>query len=370
LNSQSPCHTFLQVRSAPLLNQSESTVELIHLRTHISGGPIMLNANKSARKPATVTLLLSLLLMMLLLAGCAPRPGAGETAAAAGPQDVVIDLPSLALDVAEDGSVSMGGVNISELAAGFGVPLELPITADQVAMLTSLGIQHIQVANEPDGLALLVNGQALPSLAWSKDELANIAQFAPQMPALAELLPILTQLGIGVTLNLPVAEGVERAPLAVSAEESAAAALASSQDEFVASIGELPTISVPVTYADDGTYTVAGMTGDAWASLTGVDLFASLTQRPEQIDFMQTRGIEQVDVHLDPDGLRIFIDGAALPYVDLSEGKLASVIELAKSTGALNIPGLDAATLDTILGQFLPILTSANVDFSLRFPAE
>lgn len=331
----------------------------------------MLNAIPSARKPAAkLMLLLSLLLMLLLLAGCAPRPGAGETAAAAGPQDVVIDLPSLALDVAEDGSVSIGGVNISELAGGLGVPLELPITADQVQMLTGLGIQHIQVANEPDGLALLVNGQALPSLAWSREELANIAQFAPQIPGLGELLPILTQLGIGVTLNLPVAAGVERAPLAVSAEESAAAALAASQSEFAESIGELPTITVPVTYADDGTYTVAGMSGDAWASLTGLDLFASLTQRPEQIDFMQSRGIEQVDVKLDPEGLRILIDDAALPYIDLSGGKLASVIELARSTGALNIPGLDAATLDTILSQFLPILTSANLDLSLRFPAQ
>lgn len=331
----------------------------------------MLYASKSARKPATqLLLLISLLLMILLLAGCAPRPGAGDTAAAAGPQDVVVDLPSLALDVAEDGSISVGGVSISELAAGFGMPLELPITADQVAMLTSLGIQHIQVANEPDGLALLINGQALPSLAWSKDELSNIAQFAPQIPALGELLPILTQLGIGVTLNLPVAEGVERAPLAISAEESAAAALASSQEQFVESVGELPTITVPVTYADDGTYTIAGMTGDAWASLTGLDFFASLTQRPEQIDFMQTRGIEQVDVKLDPNGLRILIDDAVLPYIDLSGGKLASVIELAKSTGALEVPGLDAATLDTILSQFLPILTSTNLDLSLRFPAQ
>lgn len=330
----------------------------------------MLNASTSARKPAKVALLLSLLLMILLLAGCAPRPGAGATAAAAGPQDVVIDLPSLALDVADDGSVSLGGVNLSELAAGFGMPLELPITADQVAMLTGLGIQHIQVANEPNGLALLINGQALPSLAWSKDELANIAQFAPQIPALGELLPILTQLGVGVTLNLPVADGVTRAPLAVSAEASAAAALASSQDQFAASIGELPTITVPVTYADDGTYTIAGMTGDAWASLTGLDFFASLTQRPEQIDFMQSRGLERVDVKLDPDGLRIVIDDAALPYVDLSDGKLASVIELAKSTGALNIPGLDAGMLDTILSQFLPIITSTNLDLSLRFPAQ
>lgn len=330
----------------------------------------MLNASTSARKPAKVALLLSLLLMILLLAGCAPRPGAGATAAAAGPQDVVIDLPSLALDVADDGSVSLGGVNIADLAAGFGMPLELPITADQVAMLKGLGIQHIQVANEPNGLALLINGQALPSLAWSKDELANIAQFAPQIPALGELLPILTQLGVGVTLNLPVADGVTRAPLAVSAEESAAAALAASQDQFVASIGELPTITVPVTYADDGTYTIAGMTGDAWASLTGLEFFASLTQRPEQIDFMQSRGLERVDVKLDPDGLRIVIDDAALPYVDLSDGKLASVIELAKSTGALNIPGLDAGMLDTILSQFLPIITSTNLDLSLRFPAQ
>lgn len=331
----------------------------------------MLYASESARKPATkFVLLLVLLTMLVLLAGCAPRPGAGETAAAANPGDVVIDLPSLALDVADDGSISMGGVSLNELAASLGLPLELPITADQVAMLKGLGIQHIQVANEPDGLALLINGQALPSLAWSRDELTNIAQFAPQIPALAELLPVLTQLGIGVTLNLPVAEGTERAPLAISAEESAAAALAASQNSFVESVGELPTISLPVNYADDGTFTIAGMTGDAWARITGQDFLGALTLTPENIDFMQTRGIETVSIKLDPNGLRLMLDEQPLPYVDLSGGKLASVIELAKSTGALDIPGLDAGTLDTILTNFLPMLTSANIDISLRFPAE
>jgi hypothetical protein len=328
-------------------------------------------ASQSVRKPATkITLFLVLLTMLALLAGCAPRPGAGETAAAAGPEDVVIDLPSIALDVAEDGSVSLGGINIADLAGSLGMPLELPITADQVAMLTALGIQHIQIANAPTGLALIVNGQAMPSLAWTKDELSNVAQFAPQIPALGELLPILTQLGIGVTLNLPVAEGVERAPLAVSVEESAAAALAASQDQFVESIGELPTISIPVNYADDGSFTIAGMTGDAWAQLTGQDFLGVLTQQPENIDAMQSRGIENVSVKIDPNGLRILLDDQPLPYVDLSGGKLASVIELARSTGALNIPGLDPAMLDTILTNFLPILTSANIDFTLRFPPE
>lgn len=322
------------------------------------------------RPHARILVLLLLTVLALALAGCAPRPGAGETLAAAAENDVVVDLPSIALDVSEDGSVSLGGVNISELAGGFGVPLELPITSDQVKMLTGLGIQHIQVANQPSGLALLINGQAVPSLAWTKDELTNVADLVPTMPQLAELLPILTQLGVGVTLNLPVAEGATRAPLMASAEGSAAADLAANQAAFVESVGELPRITLPVVYDAEGNFTIAGLTGEAWTNITGQSFFESLKQTPAQIAWAQNNGLQTLDVQIDPNGLRITANEEPLPYIDLSGGKLASIIDLAKSTGALNIPGLDEATLDTLLNQFLPILTSATVDLSFRFPTE
>ncbi|MGL4651059.1 MAG: hypothetical protein ACRC1H_16740 [Caldilineaceae bacterium] len=304
-----------------------------------------------------------LLLLAVALAGCAPRVGAGETAASAGPDDVVVDLPSIALDVAEDGSLSLGGINLADVVGQFGLPAA--IDASQVKQLTDLGIQHIQIANLPNGLALLVNGIQVPSLGWSADTLADIGNLAPNVPALKTVLPLLTQLGVGVTLNLPVAEGVERAPLQVDAASTGAADLAAAQEEFVAGVGEPPLISIPVQYNDDGTWSVMGMTGDQWVNLTGQSFWTMLDQTPDQMAVLRDAGVASAEVSVDATGLHISVNDKPLPSVDWSGGKLASVITLLQENGMLS--GLPVPV--ELIEQFLPIITSSNVSIRATFPA-
>jgi hypothetical protein len=321
---------------------------------------------KKKRSVLWVTLLLALL---LALAGCAPRPGAGETAASAAPDAVVVDLPSLALDVAADGSLSMGGVPLADLGAAFGAPLDVSLPADTVAQLSTAGVQHIQLVNAPNGLMIFLNGQAIPSIGWTAALLSNAAGLAP-MPALGKVLPILTQLGVGATLRLPLAQGATPIPLLVDAGDSSAARLAAAQTAFVQSVGRPPQITIPVYYASDGSWTVAGLSGEDWQAVTGMDFWKMLNLRERDINGAMGMGIKDFELRLDPDGVHFVVNDTELPYIDWSEGKLASVIDVASDAGLLDSVGVAPDALNMLLDTFLPIVTSSNVNIVAHFPGQ
>ncbi len=321
------------------------------------------------QKKRSILWMTLLLVLLLALAGCAPRPGAGETAAAAPPEAVVVDLPSLALDVATDGSLSMGGVPLADLGAAFGAPLDISLPADTIAQLASVGVQHIQLVNSPGGLQIFLNGQAIPSIGWNAVLLANAAGLAP-MPALGKVLPILTQLGVGVTLRLPLAEGATAIPLAPVAGDSSAARLAAAQTAFVESVGQPPQITIPVYYAADGTWTVAGLSGEEWQAATGMDFWKKLNLRERDINGAMGLGIKQFTLRLNPEGVHFIVNDTELPYVDWSEGKLASAVDVASDAGLMSSIGVAPDALQMLLDTFLPMVTSSNVDIIAHFPEQ
>ena len=244
-----------------------------------------------------------LLVAVLALTGCAPRPGAGEVATRAPADALVVDLPAIAIDLADDGSASVGGIPIADVGAALGVPIELPITAENVAMLKGLGIQHLQLVNLPSGLGIFVNGRQIPSLGWDAETLKSTADALAGQTSLASLLPVVTQLGIGVTLLLPVAEGATPAPLVADASDSAASRLAASQEAFLAEAGSRPTISIPINYNLDGTWTAGGFPSSVLENTPIGPFLSSLTLTPTQIQRDIKAGIESIDLKLNDQGL-------------------------------------------------------------------
>lgn len=312
-----------------------------------------------------------LLVLALAVAGCAPRIGAGETAKSAPADVLVVDLPSIALDVAEDGSLSFGGVPLAELGGSLGLPANLALPPDVVKMLTAAGIQHVQLNNEPTGLAIVINGQQIPSLGWTQDELKTVGGLLSGMPAIAKLLPALTQLGVGVTLRLPVASGAERLPLLAAAEGSAAAQLAAGQEEFLSEVETQPEVVLPLNYNADGTWNLGGtLTSEDLVAMTGQDIIKKLNHTAKQMAFVKAAGIRTLGAELDKDGIHLSINGVSLPSLDWSGGKLASVIALAQNSGLLNMPGMDPAQLQGLIDSYLPMLTSADVKVIVNYPAE
>ncbi len=312
-----------------------------------------------------------LLLVVLALAGCAPRPGAGEAATKAPADALVVDLPAIAIDFDADGAASVGGIPIADVAGSFGVPAELPITAENIAMLTGLGIQHIQLVNQPSGLGIYVNGKQIPSIGWTSESLQQAADTLAGQSSLGQLLPIVTQLGVGVTLRFPVAAGAEVAPLMVPAGETGAAQLEASQKTFVEGVGSKPVIAIPIKYNLDGSWTAGGFPSETFAATPLGPFLAALDLTPSQIQKDMKAGIENIQLKLNENGLAVVWNGTQLPSLDWSGGKLASVVSVLEDTGLLeSVPGLDPAMLQTVLDNVLPILTASDVSVEMIFPTE
>ncbi len=106
------------------------------------------------------------------------------------------------------------GVDTSQLA----LP---PATIDR--MMQS-GVQHIAIRTQEDGIQFYVNGEPLPKLSWSEDQLSVVADLIGQLylggqtegmqQVLEAILPALSQMDFELVLRFPVPEGVEPIPLA------------------------------------------------------------------------------------------------------------------------------------------------------------
>jgi hypothetical protein len=316
-------------------------------------------------------------IFVLTLAGCAPRPGQGEAAAQPGADQLVIDLPTLLIDVDQNGSFSVGGVPLAALASSFGVAgLEtLSLPPEQVTTLTDANIQHFQINNGPDGLKLLVNGEEIPTLVWDDESLAALQGLAGELgegvpPILQQLLPVLGRVGVGATVRFPLAQAAELIPLEVTGEAASATAAAEAQEAFLASVGTPARINIPVQYAADGSWTVADMTDTEWIALTGQTFWESLRLPEELIGDLTAAGVSEMVVSTDQNGIHIAINGQQLPYISWGEGRLSHALGLAAQAGLLgDIGGEDVGSLAAAIEALLPMITSSEVQIHVFLPS-
>lgn len=109
----------------------------------------------------------------------------------------------------ENGVPTVAGMTSRDLAAaGLSLPIEL--TPQALDQLKAAGVTEMNFKTTPNGVMILVNGEALPQLAWNDTLLNNgaamYAQINPDSPyiALAKLLvPELDNLDIDLRLTFP-----------------------------------------------------------------------------------------------------------------------------------------------------------------------
>ena len=311
-----------------------------------------------------------LLVAVLLVAGCAPRPGAGDVLSQAGEGEIVVDLPAMVIDYDLEGRPSVGGVPLSSLGMlPASVVEQITLDADIVGQLQDANIQNVQVNNQTNGLTLFVNGAQIPSLSWDKESLATLASLAgamgPDMAVVADIAPLLTNLGFAAVLRIPPAEGVEELP--ITTESEAATAAQAAADAFVSEVGTPPQIHIPVTYDATGDWTVSGITADEWTEMTGAP-FDALKLEEDIVTSLKDAGITSITVASGSEGLQMALNGNNLPYLDWSGGKLGPAIELLAASGQLDSlaeQGMNLDALMAVLDQLLPVVTSSNVSIDV-----
>jgi hypothetical protein len=222
----------------------------------------------------------------------------------------------------------------------------------------------------------MVNGQEIPSLAWDADQLAAAAESAGLLggalpePVLA-LLPIISKLGAGVTVNFPLAQGAEMIPAEVTGEGSSATAAQAAQDAFLAEVGSAPKISIPIIYDAEGNPAIGDLTATDLAALTGQSLVQNLTLPKSMLADLTAAGVKELVLSTDPDGLHLAINGKALPYLRWGNGRLDHLINVAGQLGlleGLGGEGENAGNVVSAIQSFLPILVSSQIEIRVLLP--
>lgn len=307
-----------------------------------------------------------LVLFALLAVGCAPRAGAGENSAAEG-SELVVDLPALVIDIDQEGTASMGGVPLDQLGAAVGASLAgLSLPAEQVQSLVDAGISQVEIGTAATGLNLLVNNQPIPSLSWDEASITTLTDLLANWPDAAlgpvgSLLPLMTDLGAGVTLRFPAGEG---AGAAVDT-----AAVAAAQAEFLSTAGSPARINLPISYNADGSFNIGSISADAFTLATGLPL-ESLALPPERLALYQSMGIETFTVQTDGEGIHLDLNGQPLPMVSWGDGRLAYALQLAVQAGLVGGGEGDSEALSGLIQQLLPILQTAEVTVNIVFPPQ
>ncbi len=316
-----------------------------------------------------------LLVAMVVLAGCAPRAGAGDAAAmTTDPMELVVDLPAIVLDVQSDGSVSVGNVPIAQLGAMAGADLStVAIDPAMVEFMSAGNIQHVQVNNSSSGLLLLVNGEAIPSISYDGESLQATADalnaFGMAVPMLDTALSLVDQIGLGIIMRFPVAAGASEIPLYVEGDGGSAAEAKMAQDEFLAAVGAPPRVNLPIFYEADGSFSIGDLSDEEWSALTGASL-AALRLNTSVLEGLAASGISKLGIGTDAAGIHIMINDSALPTLDWSGGKATHLLNIADQLGLWEMlaPGMNIGEVLATVEGLLPVIQVADFDLTVHLP--
>lgn len=315
-----------------------------------------------------------LMVAALVLSGCAPRTGAGSSAAMAMDDELVIDLPAIVIDFDSSGAASIGGVPAADMGAMVGADLStLSLAPDWVNYFSMTDIQHLQINNAAGGLSVLVNGQPIPSLEWDENSLVATAgalqSLGIAVPVLEKVLPLVQQLGVGVIVRFPVQAGADLIPFAVMGDGSAAEQAKAAQSEFLAAVGAPPRINLPIVYQADGSYSVGDLTDEEWTALTGVP-WSTLRLDAATLDGLSASGVTSMALGTDKDGIHVSINGNALPSIGWSNGEVQHVLNLAGQMGLWEaaMPGVEMGDMLATVESLLPVVQTTNANISVYLP--
>jgi hypothetical protein len=302
-----------------------------------------------------------LVVLGLLLAACGPAVIPANAPTLESGETFVVGLPPLVVTFDDAGKPGVEGVPIEAIASSLGMPVQLPaLDPYYVNWMKNANIQHVELRQTGQGLALLVNGMMMPHLVWKNGELQAAGEMArlvggPQGAAVADMLqklaPILQRLGLSVVVKFPVAEGAEAIPMAGDDVVMAEPATPDGPPIAVAQF--------EVKYDDQGVPSIMGISAQDLAAL-GIN--APLALAPAAIQQAQANNIQNLEVRSKGDGLYAYVNGVQLPALAWDEQMLSDAVDV---YGRMN--NIPPTYLD-VIKQFLPMLSRTDVAVMVHLP--
>lgn len=156
--------------------------------------------------------------------GAAPielRPAGGKIEAVENKAGDPLAQARLVATYDANGVPSVAGLTSADLEALTGLSMaQLNLDPTMVKTMTELGIQHISLRTDKDGLLLGVNDKPLPSVVWNDQYLANGAElftalntypeYAGLNDLVKQLLPSLQQANVELALRFPLTPGAQK----------------------------------------------------------------------------------------------------------------------------------------------------------------
>ncbi len=279
-------------------------------------------------KPKILKIFVVALILSLILTAC----GGGTTGS------TWFNLPSVPVKLQADGSMSVFGLAVT------------PPNAALLQQLQSANISKLEVRIGYNGIHVYANGNDLPYIKWdaaSVDTLQEVIRNAPNIPngnLIANVLPVLRQIGLGATITPADADTSSFARW--NGETNVQSETAES------TIG--PIQLGGIAFDENGNLSI----GSLAASSLGVNgpLLDANT-----LGMLRSYGIDNLQIHTQPNGVDLMMNGKPLPSIAYDSSSLANVMPL--------VQGFAPAMAPTLEGT-LPMLQSAALDVAVSFTGE
>lgn len=303
-----------------------------------------------------------LLVALLITAACSgPAMVPSRSAQTEAGETFLIALPRIVLTADENGRLGLDGLPPALLGM-FGLDSLLgQVNPALVAQMQQANIQHLELRDTGDGLAIMVNGMPLPRLEWGEEGIQQLGDvlylLGGQSEGLQQLLtrlaPVIQRLGLSVAIKFPVAAGAAELPFATDEVALAAPRSLDVDPSMVAKF--------EVKYDDQGVPSIMGVSARDIAALTGNSALP-LALSPDVIARAQAANIQNMQVTTGPTGVSLYLNGVPVPKLVWDQDMVGNVIDVASQMNP------DLAGYNGTLKQLAPLLTNTSVSILLHFP--
>lgn len=303
-------------------------------------------------------LLLSLVVVMLTLSACGPAMAPKIGAKTESGDMFMLALPRLEIEFDKTGHPLVLGMKLSDVGQMLNQDLSgVQLDPSLVAWMTTANIQHVEMRQTGEGVALLINAKPMPHISWDDKSLAQAMDlamaFSPENESLfttiRKLLPIVSRLGLAVVVRFPLQPNAKAIPLA---EEAVVMAKVNPSKDPASVI-----LKFEVRYDAQGVPAILGISGYDLAEI-GLPL-------PVAIDInvlqnLQRKDIQVMELRTTPAGLFVYVNNNPLPSFAFDK-------QLLKNTAEVFAQMTDSPAAPTV-NAILPMLDTLDIGVLVHFP--
>lgn len=307
--------------------------------------------------------LVVLVLSGLLLASCGPAVMPAAAPQTESGETFIVALPRIVISFDDQGNPGIEGVPVEQIARSLGFALDLSqyrINPYYPAWMKAANIQHIELRQTGDGIALLVNGALMPSLSFQDGSLQRISDVAPLLgtsgPAIGQLVqkfaPLVQRLGLSIALKFPLQDGAQAIDYGPADLKLA--------DLKPATVDPSAVVKFEIRYDDLGVPSILGISA---RDLQAVGVNASVALAPSVLQQLQANNVQHIQISTRTNGLFLYVNGSPLPAIAWDGQSLGNAIQVWEQMN----PGVDKQQVQ-LVKTFVPMLGQTDMSVMIHFP--